>query len=398
MWLDVILWAAYLACSWTWCIGMFLPVLLVRDYGIMGWVVFAIPNVIGAAAMGWVLRDGMSERIVRDHPGAIETFRLVTVVFQLWFLLVYLAPPLGGQDLIGVQLERSVVIAAVLLGTVLGLRSRWSLFAWLISLGCVAIALLRQGPTSGGVVEPPSGTALLWLAPVCAFGFALCPYLDPTFHQARQSMKASSARVAFSIGFGVLFLTMIAFTLLYAKWLLEVPLGGPGPGGLILSAVAVHIGLQLAYTSTVHARSRVGSGSWSASRVAFAMVLAGLAALAAAFLPSHAGLEAREGVYRAFMAFYGLVFPAYVWLCMIPFGSGLDGDDAPPARSSTVRLAVPSDRARRVFFVTIGLAAPFYWMGFIERQELWLAPGLAIVLIARLLIRPRPASAPASAR
>jgi hypothetical protein len=59
---------------------------------------------------------------------------------------------------------------------------------------------------------------------------------------------------------------------------------------------------------------------------------------------------------------------------------------------------VPSDRARRVFFVTIGLAAPFYWMGFIERQELWLAPGLAIVLIARLVIRPRPASAAASAR
>jgi hypothetical protein len=46
-------WANYLGMSWTWCIGMFLPVLLVRDYGIGAWWIFAIPNVVGAAAMGW---------------------------------------------------------------------------------------------------------------------------------------------------------------------------------------------------------------------------------------------------------------------------------------------------------------------------------------------------------
>ena len=57
-----ILWAIYLASSWTWCIGMFLPVLLVRDYGIWGWIVFAVPNVLGAAAMGWVLRSRSSSR------------------------------------------------------------------------------------------------------------------------------------------------------------------------------------------------------------------------------------------------------------------------------------------------------------------------------------------------
>ncbi|HTL30770.1 MAG TPA: hypothetical protein VL282_16180, partial [Tepidisphaeraceae bacterium] len=34
-------WAIYLGMSWTWCIGMFLPVLLVRDYGFWGWLVFA---------------------------------------------------------------------------------------------------------------------------------------------------------------------------------------------------------------------------------------------------------------------------------------------------------------------------------------------------------------------
>src|ERR1051325_4731620 len=57
-------WAIYLGMSWTWCIGMFLPVLLVRDYGVWASVVFAVPNVLGAAAMGWVLSRDDSYKIV----------------------------------------------------------------------------------------------------------------------------------------------------------------------------------------------------------------------------------------------------------------------------------------------------------------------------------------------
>jgi hypothetical protein len=385
-WLEVLIWAAYLACSWTWCIGMFLPVLLVRDYGVIGWIVFAIPNVIGAAAMGWVLRDGLSERVVRTHSSAIEWFRLVTVVFQLFFLLAYLAPPLQGGGLIGVQIDRSIVIAALGLGLALGLGPRFAILAWAISISCAAIVLITHDPAPAPLPEPeqPAG-GILWLAPVCAFGFALCPYLDPTFHAARQSFRGSSARWAFSLGFGVLFLTLIAFTLRYAPWLISAPFGGPGPGTVVLSAIAVHMGLQLAYTCTVHARVNIGQGRWSASRLAFAMILSGIASLAAAYLPSYAGLEAREVVYRSFMAFYGLVFPAYVWLCMIPLG----GDPASQSEPHSRRLS----RAFRVCLITIGLAAPFYWMGFIERQELWLAPGLGIVLLSRLFVRPRPAPA-----
>src|SRR5947199_7998526 len=80
-------WAAYLACSWTWCIGMFLPVLLVRDYGLGGWFVFAIPNVIGAAAMGWVLaRPGASERLSTEHRTACVAFSAITLAFHAFFL------------------------------------------------------------------------------------------------------------------------------------------------------------------------------------------------------------------------------------------------------------------------------------------------------------------------
>src|SRR5438477_10681451 len=80
-------WAAYLAASWTWCIGMFLPVLLVRDFGPLSFAVFAVPNVIGAALMGALLqREGASERIVRGHAPACWLFSFVTLAFQVFFL------------------------------------------------------------------------------------------------------------------------------------------------------------------------------------------------------------------------------------------------------------------------------------------------------------------------
>src|SRR5438105_14859391 len=84
--LRAVLWAIFLACSWTWCIGMFLPVLLVRDYGVWGWIVFAIPNILGAAAMGWVIRSPEQSRsIVAVHQPAIVIFSTVTAAFQVFF-------------------------------------------------------------------------------------------------------------------------------------------------------------------------------------------------------------------------------------------------------------------------------------------------------------------------
>src|SRR5262249_4159216 len=81
-------WAVYLACSWTWCIGMFLPVLLVRDYGIWGWLIFAIPNMLGAAAMGWVTKSAASSILMVDaHRKACRIFSVVTISFQIYFML-----------------------------------------------------------------------------------------------------------------------------------------------------------------------------------------------------------------------------------------------------------------------------------------------------------------------
>ena len=368
---------------------MFLPVLLIRDYGVMGWVVFAVPNVIGAAAMGWVLRDGTSERIVREHGATVEAFRVVTVVFQLWFVVMYLAPPTSIGGLAGASGIRIVLIVVLAIGLLLGLRFRLGVIAWLFSVGCAAYALSRGGMG----VQPEqfqTDNGVLWLAPVCTFGFALCPYLDPTFHQARQSLRAGQAGAAFALGFGVLFLAMIVFTLLYADWALAVLSGRAGLESVTALAISAHIALQLMYTCTVHARSRIGRGPWPPARIAFVMLIAAGIAWATWLIPDRfgasVGLDPREIVYRCFMAFYGLVFPAYVWLCVLPGGrpGGAGGTDR--------GTRAPSPRTLRVFFLTVGIAAPFFWMGFIERHEIWLAPGLGIVLLARLFVRPRPSS------
>jgi hypothetical protein len=87
-WGQALLWGALLACSWTWCIGMFLPVLLVRDMGMAGFIIFAVPNVLGAAAMGWVLAQPLaSHAFVRRHLPVCRAFSFVTIGFQLSFLV-----------------------------------------------------------------------------------------------------------------------------------------------------------------------------------------------------------------------------------------------------------------------------------------------------------------------
>ncbi|HEY8750802.1 MAG TPA: hypothetical protein VIM11_22650, partial [Tepidisphaeraceae bacterium] len=66
---------------------MFLPVLLIRDMGLWGWIVFAAPNVLGAALMGWVLTSPeSSRRIVENHGGACRAFSIVTIAFHVFFV------------------------------------------------------------------------------------------------------------------------------------------------------------------------------------------------------------------------------------------------------------------------------------------------------------------------
>ena len=373
-WLSVLGWAAYLACSWTWCIGMFLPVLLVRDYGIWGFVVFAVPNVVGAGAMGWVLRQGASEELLRRHRTAVRWFSLVTIQFQFFFL-ISITSPYWSDATIG-RTAIAILFGLVLAGAALNVRPLvGSVVLWLLSVALLLTVLMSGRPPLIHSAESSSPSGLTWLSPVCVFGFALCPYLDVTFLRTRATLGPEQSRIAFTLGFCVFFLVMILGTLAYA----DIARDGGVDGQTVVSIAAVaamlHISLQLLFTATSHFREAGRLVGLSASVIPVVVLIAMFTTPFPAARWVWCGLDADELVYRCFMSFYGLVFPAYVWLCMIPTRDGHSGIDGPAGRRKMIVLAI-----------ACALAAPCYWMGFIERVEWWLAPGLGIVLLSRLLL------------
>jgi hypothetical protein len=370
-------WAAFLACSWTWCIGMFLPVLLVRDFGFMGWLVFAAPNIIGAAAMGWVLwRPGASQRIVEQHAVACQCFSAVTIAFHCFFVAWLVRAMLGVAG--------PILAAAMTVGFFLLLRKRKAELALaagvlVLSLICFVAALAMRGvPVQ--VFEPAlrQGHQLSFLSPVIVFGFALCPYLDLTFLRARAMTAPKAGIAAFTIGFGCFFLLMILFTLCYSRWLLP-ELVDRLPQMLVW-VIGIHIVVQTALTVALHATPLLAADAYRPVTIAAAvaaLLMLGLPMLAAAPgglspLRGMSPLAAVRGemVYRLFLGFYGLVFPAYVWICMIPYRM-------PNAR--------PTQHRRAAFVVAVIVAAPAFYLGFIAGRMIWLLPGLAVVLLARLI-------------
>ncbi|MGB7158025.1 MAG: hypothetical protein WBD40_08155 [Tepidisphaeraceae bacterium] len=375
--LRAIGWAAFLGASWTWCIGMFLPVLLVRDYGLWAWVVFAVPNVVGAAAMAWVLRDGdASLRVLHPNLPAAVGFSFVTIAFHVFFLVCIVMP----------IAQSWFVLPVALLGGLLSwlvsrqVRGGWpAAAAGVLVISLIAFVMLGLNgalalpATQGQLPTLP----LLWLLPVSIFGFALCPYLDLTFHRARQATSPASGRLAFGVGFGVFFLLMIVMTLLYAPLVMgRFGMTSPLPANLVVWLVAIHMAVQSWFTIAAHLRyagrqlSSVGAELTTVIlTIAIALLLGSIILVARE--ATYRGLGGAELSYRAFMAFYGLVFPAYVWLCMIP------------ARGSET---VPR-RALMTFGMAVLVAAPMFWMGFIERRTIWLVPGVAVVLLAQLAIR-----------
>lgn len=392
-----VLWAFFLASSWTWCIGMFLPVLLLRDAGWMGYLVFFLPNVIGAGAMGFVLRSPeAAARIAERHAPMARLFSIVTLAFHAYWLAWLFgffkdAFPIPDQWLMGAAAAGIAWI--IVSGRVVraGAAPRAAAVLWIVAL-TTAIALLARpdalAPTTTAMIASPTHPdAALWLMPVCVFGFLLCPYLDLTFLLARRSTAGvTGGRVAFGLGFWVFFPVMIGLTVLYAGPLIaaiearEPTIVSPWAG----AAVLFHVIAQWTFTVRVHLARLVPetldadadpldtdgplfpASSYSLpATFAACLGAAGLGLIAPA-LPDHAGLTGGEIVYRCFMAAYGLLFPVYVWARMIP------------------RRRRPTHAA---WITACVLAMPFYWIGFIEREGVWLAPGILIAMVVPLLKR-----------
>ena len=75
---------------------MYLAVILLRDLGWPGFLAFAIPNVIGAAAFGYVLASGArSEALIAGHRPALRWFSITAVAYHGYFaafLVTILSP------------------------------------------------------------------------------------------------------------------------------------------------------------------------------------------------------------------------------------------------------------------------------------------------------------------
>ena len=65
-------WGIYTASSWTWCIGMFLPIVLMKYLGWWGFLIFAIPNILGVVAFGYLFDAAASRRMLTRHRPAIQ--------------------------------------------------------------------------------------------------------------------------------------------------------------------------------------------------------------------------------------------------------------------------------------------------------------------------------------
>lgn len=344
--------------SWTWCIGMFLPVLLVRDYGLMSFLIFAIPNIAGAAAMGWVMRSSSaSAELLEKHSIACDAFSAVTIAFQAFFIgwisARWLPTPWVGFAAFGALAVGFFVAGRYVPGGERG----GAVAAALVSLFLLVIVLRYRLELGLRLPEGGAGSLgdLIALSAVCALGFLLCPYLDRTFHTARIATDDRSARWAFGIGFGLVFASMLVFTLLYCDL---VGLARLRP--TILWAIVIHMVVQAAFTSAAHAALlRPVMKQLLAAGLFVLFTFAGAIARS-----DFRGMEAGEFGYRLFMGFYGLVAPAYVLLF--------------PARGARPGWGL--------LLLAVAAAVPFYWLAFMDRQMPWVLGGVAVVLVVRLLV------------
>ncbi len=353
---------------------MYFPVLLIREFGFWGWIVFALPNVIGSAIAGSVMQSAeRSRKLLAHHAPAGVLFSVVTIAFHVFFVGWMLRP------LVGVGPATGVFLLAGLIYAIGGKRRDLVIAAIVILLSLVAMGFALSQPLENGrmFANANPAPALVALVPVCMIGFFLCPYLDLTYHRARQHTEPAAGAKAFQLAFFGPFFLMILFTLLYANWLdqrLE--------NRVLQWAIGGHMMVQIALTMAFHVRAVMETTHQEHKSLRVLLPAGMLVGLALGLLPVRfpvlASHDVGETIYLCFMGAYGAFFPAYVLLCMIPTSK----TPAAPDRAAWVRVVIVA-----------ALVFPCYWMGLIEHHTWWLLPGALILLISRKILssksRPR---------
>ncbi len=291
-------WGLFCACSWTWCIGMFMPIILLGDFGWPGFLVFAVPNVLGCAAFGYVLRNASRRaELIQRHERAAVVFSAVVVAYHLFFmafLATMIARGSPRATLVAVTLPAGVYLAGY--GFSWMPQRAWPVAAAVLYAGSIAV-FVAVGTTTLSATQwsgTLTTTDLLCLAPALVFGLLLCPYLDLTFHRA---LDAAPSRHAFAV-FGIAFIPILLLTVAYRQ-------------GVTAPLVVAYMTVQATFTVAAHVREIRGR-SWPRSRASrSALLLVPAAAVALALVPGDG-----ENTYLRFLGFFGLIFPAYVLVFM----------------------------------------------------------------------------------
>lgn len=335
-------WGLFCTSSWTWCIGMYLPFIMLRLWGWPGFWAFFVPNVLGCALFGFVLDADRSRRLVARLGWACALFSAVTVAYQCWFAgwaaqghaldpAFGATGTVGARDAVRAIAATGAPVALLAAGAALALRGDafWRTAGTAVTMLSGLVVLLPGGVSpevAGGAAEASAAAAgltdptvpaaaplpqldLLRLAfafPTIAAGFLLSPYLDLTFHRAAQ--QAPSPRIAF-LTFGLAFAAML---LLVASFH-DPATGAPrvGPALLVLWSV------QLVFTVAVHLRELfTAPAGVRIPAAATGALVAGsvLLALPAFLFGIDGALRPGEPTYLGFLGAYGLVFPVLVML------------------------------------------------------------------------------------
>ena len=379
--MNALRWGLFCACSWTWCIGMYLPRVMLDKYGWAGFWVFFIPNVIGCAALGYVMRSrDASERYIDRHRNMALLFSSVTIAFHAFFAVKLaasitpasgtsidawadMAPPIRSLIAIGI-----LAVGAFVISKLRGAAIHAAVaIVWLTSLGLL-VWLAKDGDTRAAAAAVPTirnATELWLLAPIIAFGFALCPYLDLSFHRAHMAAPKSHA---FGI-FGLTFAPMLLLTTLI--WMRETP--------HLTLWVFLHLGLQGMLTTGIHLREIHDHAASARSRalLSWCPFVVGLVFLIAT-LPVDTISDAfrrfllDDAMYLRFLAPYGMVFPAYV----VIFGR---------------RRGLPrTTRNWALFVFACVLLAPIYELGYNQHRAWGMILPAAAAIFAAIVIHRRP--------
>lgn len=297
----------YLACSWLWCLGGFFPLILGRDYGWPALAAFTIFNVGGAMAMGFYFKNREKQQAFeQQHKPAISIFSYITIAYQIFFV--------AWLSLVIAQPALIVAVLVISYGLYLskGFITYWALLFYLLSIGLFVTFMGSDLPPIDITAKGYWPHALMPLA----IGFIFSPYLDITFHRAFRD--SDHPKLSFMLGFGLLFLSLLAFVFYYANSLGDIFFDQAIPAAIIYPVIGFLV-LQIAFTISAHCSELCTQQYLKPSLLAVCIGLFSSVSLMLLMLVEDMSIpfinsSIEEIIYKSFLFFYSLVFPLYLLL------------------------------------------------------------------------------------